>query len=57
MKANSTYKMSKQSKIYKAVNWNRTGLGSIMRAMVEAEILEKIQPRSRRESKVSEPNQ
>jgi hypothetical protein len=57
MKANATYKMSKQSKIYKANNWNRAGLGSIMRSMVEAEILEKIQPRSRRESKGSESNQ
>jgi hypothetical protein len=57
MKANSTYKMSKQSKIYKAVNWNRAGLGSIMRSMVEAEILEKIQPRGRREQKTSDSNQ
>jgi hypothetical protein len=51
MKANSSYKMSKRAKIYKANNWNRTGLGSIMRAVVEAELLEKIQPRSRREQK------
>jgi hypothetical protein len=51
MKANSTYKMSKRAKIYKAVNWNRAGLGSIMRAVVEAELLEKIQPRNRREQK------
>jgi len=51
MKANSTYKMSKQAKIYKAVNWNRAGLGSIMRATVQAEIMEKIQPRSRRDQK------
>jgi predicted transcriptional regulator len=57
MKANATYKMSKQSKIYKAVNWNRTGLGSIMRALVEAEILEKIQPRGRREQKGTDPAQ
>ncbi len=57
MKANSSYKMSKQAKIYKAVNWNRVGLGSIMRAVVEAEILEKIQPRSRREQKGSESSQ
>ena len=57
MKANATYKMSKQSKIYKAVNWSRAGLGSIMRAVVEAEILEKNQPRSRRESKGSELSQ
>jgi hypothetical protein len=51
MKANSSYKMSKRAKIYKAVNWNRAGLGSIMRAVVEAELLEKIQPRGRREQK------
>ena len=51
MKANSTYKMSKQAKIYKAVNWNRAGIGSIMRAVVQAEIMEKIQPRSRRDQK------
>ena len=57
MKANATYKMSKQAKIYKAVNWNRTGLGSIMRALVEAEIMETIQPRSRREQKVPDSNQ
>jgi hypothetical protein len=57
MKANSTYKMSKRAKIYKAVNWNRAGLGSIMRSMVEAEILEKIQPRGRREQKTSDSNQ
>lgn len=57
MKANSSYKMSKRAKIYKAVNWNRTGLGSIMRAVVEAELLEKIQPRGRRESKGPESSQ
>jgi len=51
MKANSTYKMSKQAKIYKAVNWNRSGIDSIMRAVVQAEIMEKIQPKSRRDQK------
>jgi hypothetical protein len=57
MKATSSYKMSKRAKIYKAVNWNRAGLGSIMRAVVEAELLEKIQPRSRREQKGTDPAQ
>jgi hypothetical protein len=51
MKANATYKMSKQAKIYKAVNWYRTGIGSIMRATIQAEIMEKIQPKSRRDQK------
>ena len=49
LKPNSTYRMSKAAKTYQAVNWHRPGIRSIMRATVEAELADKIQPRGRRE--------
>jgi hypothetical protein len=49
LKPNSTYKMSRAAKTYLSVNWNRPGIRSIMRATVQAELAEKIQPRGRRE--------
>ena len=49
LKPNSTYRMSKAAKTYLAFNWYRLGIRSIMRATVQAELAEKIQPRGRRE--------
>lgn len=49
LKPNSTYRMSKAAKIYLAFNWHRTSIRSIMRATVEAELADKIQPRGRRD--------
>ena len=49
LKPNSTYKMSKAAKTYLAFNWHRPGVRSIMRATVQAELADKIQPRGRRE--------
>lgn len=48
-KPNSAYKMSKAAKTYLAVNWNRPSIRSIMRATVQAELADKIQPRGLRE--------
>jgi hypothetical protein len=41
--------MSKAAKTYLAFNWYRLGIRSIMRATVEAELADKIQPRGRRD--------
>ena len=49
LKPNSTYRMSKAAKTYLAFNWHRPSIRSIMRATVEAELADKIQPRGRRE--------
>lgn len=49
LKPNSTYKMSKAAKTYLAFNWYRTGIRSIMKATVQAELADKIQPRGRKE--------
>lgn len=49
LKPTSTYKMSKNAKTYKAFNWDRPRINMIMRAMVQAELAEKIQPRSRKD--------
>lgn len=49
LKPNSTYKMSKAAKTYQSFNWNRPGIRSIMRATVQAELQEKIQPRGRKD--------
>lgn len=45
MKSNSNYKMSKAAKTYLSFNWNRPGIRSIMRATVQAELQQAIQPR------------
>ena len=49
LKPNSTYRMSKAAKIYLAFNWHRPSIRSIMRATVEAELADKIQPRGRKD--------
>jgi len=51
LKPTAVYKMSKAAKTYKAFNWHRKGINAIMQATIQAELAEKIQPRSRREQK------
>lgn len=54
LRSTAAYKMSKSAKTYLAFNWNRPAIRSIMRATVQAELANNIQPRGRKTSK--DPN-
>lgn len=49
LRATGAYKMSKAAKTYLAFNWHRPGIRAIMRATVQAELADKIQPRGRKD--------